>query len=242
MLKESLGAFWDILYPKNCHLCSKILTRETRAFDNCLCGECVSAMRRTPGIACSFCGAPLNHEAELKTLSCRSCKRRSHPYEKLLACYIYEGKTRDLLHKFKYGNRPYLCKSIAHLMIQVLPPSAFRDMDYLVPVPLHGARKREREFNQAQLLACQLALAFGKPVSMGLKRIRNTKPQSSLKKSEKFSNLKGSFAVTDPSSIKDKNLLIIDDIVTTTATVSEASSVLKNAGAKNISVLAFAKG
>lgn len=204
----------DILYPKNCHLCSKILTRETGAFDDHLCADCVSSMKKTAGA------------------------RES----KLFGCYIYEGATRELVHKFKYGNRPYLYKSIVRLMAEALPPGLFDSVDGLIPIPLHRVRQREREFNQAQLLACGLAGVLGKPLLTNLIRIKNTKPQSSLSKSEKISNVKNSFGVTDVSSVKDKNLLLIDDVVTTCATANEASSALKNAGAGNISVLAFAKG
>ena len=230
MLKEFSRAFLDILYPKNCHLCSKILTRETCVFDDYLCADCVSFMRKTAGVAEP--NAPL-----------RPCgKEKSHPYQKLFSCYIYEGTTRELIHKFKYGNRPYLYKSIIRLMTETLSPELFNDIDGLIPIPLHRVRQREREFNQAQLLARGLAGVFKKPVLTNLIRIKNTKPQSSLSKSEKISNLKNSFCVTDLLSVKNKNLLLIDDVVTTCSTVNEASCILKNAGARNISVLAFAKG
>ena len=230
MLKEFSRSFLDILYPKNCHLCLKVLTRETCAFDDYLCADCVSFMKKTVDVC------------EPNNLSHISSKGKSHPYQKLFSCYIYEGTTRELVHKFKYGNRPYLYKSIIRLMTETLSPELFNDIDGLIPIPLHRVRQREREFNQAQLLARGLAGVFKKPVLTNLIRIKNTKPQSSLSKSEKISNLKNSFCVTDLLSVKNKNLLLIDDVVTTCSTVNEASCILKNAGARNISVLAFAKG
>ncbi|MFH0941119.1 MAG: phosphoribosyltransferase family protein, partial [Candidatus Omnitrophota bacterium] len=109
-------------------------------------------------------------------------------------------------------------------------------------VPLHQVRIREREFNQSERIAMELSHLFKRPVSLTLKKIRNTPSQTTFKENERLSNLKDAFAVADRKAILNKNVLIIDDVITTKATVTEASRVLKNAGAKTVHILAFAKG
>ena len=224
MLKQFLTTCAELLYPKSCHICSNILKRQTSVFDDYICGKCSRAMKQAPVTSYSYVA------------------EKTFPYQKLIACYLYEGPTKELVHKFKYGNRPYLSKTIIKLMIEALNPQHFQDIDYLVPVPLHPVRLREREFNQAELIASGLSDHFKKPVRLGLKRIKNTGSQVSLNRRGRILNLKGAFAPVDLSGLKGSRVLVIDDVVTTTATVREASRVLKNAGVEHISVLAFARG
>ncbi len=222
MIKEFRTALADIIYPKNCHICSKILRNRINVFDENLCLECVNDMKKA---------VPMVYPTRLDT-----------PYGKLAACYNYEGPVRELVHKFKYENRPYLASTIARLMLKAINPALFERIDCLEPVPLHRVRIREREFNQSERIAMELSLLFKRPVSLTLKKIKNTPSQTTFKENERFSNLKNAFAVTDRKAILDKNILIIDDVVTTKATVTEASHVLKNAGARTVHILAFAKG
>jgi ComF family protein len=222
MIKEFRTTLVDIIYPKNCHICSKILKGGISAFDENICLECVKDMKKA---------VPMVSPARLDA-----------PYSKLAACYNYEGPVRELIHKFKYENRPYLAQSIARLIFKAINPSLFERIDCLMPVPLHQVRTREREFNQSERIARALSPLFKKPVSLSLKKIRNTPSQTTFKESERFSNLKNAFAVTDREAILEKSVLIIDDVITTKATVTEASRILKNAGAKTIHILAFAKG
>ena len=114
-------------------------------------------------------------------------------------------------------------------------------IDMIVPIPLHASRLREREFNQAQILSVPLGREFGKDVvTCVLKRVKATKTQTSLQDSQRFSNVRGSFCVTNPDNVKAKNILLIDDVLTTGATCSEAALALKNAGAGTVLVLTLA--
>ncbi len=212
MLKQFTSALKDILYPKNCHICSKILKGRVNAFDDNLCLDCVSSMRRTGTKGC------------------------------VTTCYAYEGSTRELIHKFKYANRPYLYESVVRLMSPTLNPALFDGVDNLVPIPLHPARLREREFNQSELIAQGLGLFFNKPVAKMLIKVRNTASQTSFSTDERLSNMKGAFAASTPAITRGKNILLIDDVVTSSATTAEATRVLKEAGAAKIGVLAFAQG
>jgi len=114
-------------------------------------------------------------------------------------------------------------------------------LDFIVPVPLHKSRQREREFNQAQLLGQQVANEFNKNIlSHILIRSKATKTQTELTQEERRRNVEGSFLVTKPDLIKDANLLLIDDVLTTGATSSEAAKSLKNAGARRVLLMTLA--
>jgi ComF family protein len=113
--------------------------------------------------------------------------------------------------------------------------------DCLMPIPLHPARLREREFNQSELVARELSGQFDKPLADSLERHRFTKPQACLKEKSRLKNVKGAFRVKNPDSVKNKNILVVDDVATTASTVAEASKALKKAGAKSVSVITFAR-
>lgn len=243
--KEMFSAFVDILFPPTCHICAKSLKEQKTAFDKNICLNCSREMALTSVASCSLCAGKLETEKELQTLLCRPCAKEPCGYEKLLACFIYQGPTKELIHTFKYGNRPYLAKTIARLMVSALSRDGQRlygKMDAIVPVPLYPARLREREFNQSRLLAEEFSAAFSAPVAPALKKLRPTPAQASLPSSARRKNVAGAFAISDKNAVLNKNILLIDDVVTTTATVREASLALKTAGAKRITVLAFAKG
>ncbi len=115
--------------------------------------------------------------------------------------------------------------------------------DLLIPVPLDRKKKWEREFNQASLLMEALAKEFRIPCSQNnLIKIRPTPAQSSLKREQRFINVKGAFRVRRPWEVNNKAMLLIDDVFTTGATVSECARVLKDKGAKRIEVLSLARG
>ena len=111
----------------------------------------------------------------------------------------------------------------------------------MIPVPLHPTRLRERGYNQSCLLADGISSAFGIPIVLNkLTRIRNTEPQAMLEAKNRFTNIHGAFTIKNSQGITRKNILIIDDLLTTGATASEAARILKTAGAKRVGVLTLA--
>lgn len=252
MAKELIAALIDILWPKNCHICSKIINRQAIAFDQYICTNCFGDMKKTSAISCQTCAGACKdaYTATCETdtpkrLLCSYCSHHPPVYQRLISCYQYEGAAKKLIHAFKYQNRPYLSKSIAKLINNRLSQyneNIFSKIDYIVAVPLHPARAREREFNQSQLIALELSKQFKKESIPALKKIRHTKSQTALNRIERFLNLSDAFVFNEKFNINDKNILIVDDVVTTSATVREAANVLKKSGASEISVLTFAKG
>lgn len=202
-------------------------------------------MKRVPVTCCALCANELTEEDELKDLRCRGCSENPPAYQALLGCYVYEGTAKELIHKYKYTNRPYLAKSMGRLMQNALTTAGSaiaQNADAIAPVPLHPARQREREFNQSELLAKEICSSLGKTFVPALKKTRNTRPQVSLKKKDRLENLSNAFFAVNPEIVRGRHILLVDDVVTTASTVNEASCTLKTAGASSISVLAFAKG
>ena len=114
-------------------------------------------------------------------------------------------------------------------------------LDFVIPIPLHKSRQRQREFNQAEILSQEVAQEFNKKALTNvLVRVKPTKTQTELTFKERCQNVKESFWVTKPELIKDTNLLLIDDVLTTGATSSEAAKSLKSAGAKKVLLLTLA--
>jgi competence protein ComFC len=244
MLKQLLSTCIDLVFPQNCHTCSAIFSSKSSKFDDHLCLECASNMQKTPIISCILCGLSLNTTIEITTLKCKNCAHKNIPYERLLCCYNYEGQVKNLLCQFKYDNRPYLAKTIAKLMINTLEEYAhtFKIIDYIVPMPLHPAKHREREFNQVELISNELSAYLNKPVLCAIKRTKNTHSQALLRPEKRPSNVRNAFAPLTNVSLNKKNILLIDDVVTTASTINEASSTIKKLGVNKIYALAFAKG
>jgi ComF family protein len=148
-----------------------------------------------------------------------------------------------LIHEFKYGSKDYLGFTLNRLLTEFireydLPLSV---LDLIVPVPLHKTRLREREYNQAEILSRHLAGEFKKELVPDiLIRNRYTKTQTELESDKRPENVRGSFSINKATLLKNKNILLVDDVLTTGATSSEAAAVLKEAGAKIVFVLTVA--
>lgn len=137
----------------------------------------------------------------------------------------YDEMVKAAIMRFKYDNCPRYAKALAFLMYNYMKNIDFGvKIDYFIPVPIHKKRKRVRGYNQAELLAKELSKLSGIPYINNLKRIKNTKPQSKLHGVEaRYNNLKNSFLLEKPEMLKDKNIMIIDDIMTTGATLEKCA-------------------
>lgn len=164
-------------------------------------------------------------------------------YDRAFSACVYDGVLKTLVHSFKYKDKEFLGKPLSRLMLDFIKehdiPAGF--MDCLIPVPLHNAKMREREYNQARVLCEHLGNALCKPVmDRNLFKCRATGTQTALERGQRIINVRGSFAVTEKSAVRGKNILLIDDVLTTGATASEAALALKSAGANIVFVLTLA--
>lgn len=239
MLRNFLNAFADILYPKICLAC-KTKLKDKSSIDNLVCGECWGKIKKNPPPFCHSCGRHLNNPT--KNI-CPSCMRKQMHFDRAFSPCAYEGVLKELILLFKYKNKDYLGTPLSRIMVEFIRdynlPMDF--IDLIIPVPLHKARLREREFNQAEVLSNHIAPIFNKRVLPdGLIRTRDTKTQTELEIKERLRNVRGGFTVRKSKDIESKNILLVDDVLTTGATSSEAAHTLKKAGAHIVFVLTLA--
>jgi competence protein ComFC len=166
------------------------------------------------------------------------------PHLGIYSVSVYEGPLRTAIHRFKFKKRKNLAEPLGIILVKYLSHSPMLDMNELeviIPVPLHKKRERQRGFNQAKLLAEILGRYYDKPVVSALERVKNTKAQFDLPRDERFNNISGAFKVSDPKSVYNKRILLLDDIYTTGATIAECSKALKIAGARRVEVLTLSR-
>jgi ComF family protein len=151
----------------------------------------------------------------------------------------YEGVLRKAINLLKYHNIKRLSKPLSDIILKTGIPRA----DVIIPVPLYEKRLRHREFNQSALLAKHMAKSLGVALILNcLVKIRDTMPQVGLSSKERIMNIRKAFKTRNKGLITDKNVLLVDDVLTTGATVRECSNVLKKSGAGNIYVVTLAHG
>ena len=240
MFKVIVNGFIDLVYPKRCLLCAARI--DELLFENFLCRGCFAKIEKNKAPFCAKCGQSLTH-TQFENGVCNKCRRKPFAFSRAWSACYYEGVLKDLIHRFKYEHNPKLARLLAQPLAGFIQEYKIplEKFDCCIPMPLHPIRLREREFNQAQLLAEEIGGNFNLQILRGaLSKIKNTRPQTDLKEKERFSNIKGAFAVQDETMIKGKTILLLDDLITTGATASEASATLINAGAKDVCVLTLA--
>lgn len=240
VFRRVISHLLDIVYPKTCLACHERLTDS--CMDGLVCFECWQKIKKNTPPFCSLCGRSLRKE-NLHRSICSECQKMNWHFDRAFSPCVYEGVIKELIHAFKYKNKDHLGHTLSRLMIDFIKefrvPVDF--VDFIVPIPLHRSRFREREFNQAQVLSEHLAREFQKPVASDwLQRLRATKTQTDLERDMRLINVRGSFSVKDPHLVKGKNIFLIDDVFTTGATSSEAAKTLKQAGAQVVFAMTLA--
>jgi competence protein ComFC len=239
-LRSVLKGTKDILYPKVCVVCRHSL--HSAGSDEHVCADCLKKIKKHAPPFCIRCGRQLKRQSIAKNI-CPQCIRRQFHFDRTFSSCQYEGTIKELIHAFKYKQKEHLSATLSKLMIEFIREYhvPMEIIDYIVPMPLSSAKLREREFNQAKTLSTHIAFAFNKRLlDTSLLRHRHTKTQADLAWQERLENVKDSFSVSQPETIAGKNILLIDDVLTTGATASEATKALKKAGAGVVFVLTLA--
>jgi ComF family protein len=207
-----------------------------------LCKRCGDDARPIEAPYCQQCSLPFEGEITGE-FRCNNCEDRKYHFLASVSCYRARGVVRDLIHRFKYGREYYLRHQLAEWAAAGLDDQRLRtpDFDALVPVPLHSARQREREFNQAEAIADLLGRRSGKPVVSALQRIRYTDSQTVHNRAERMENLRGAFRVRHPAVVLNRHLVLVDDVFTTGSTVEECARVLTEAGAASVRAIVVAR-
>lgn len=222
-----------LLFPSACHACKEELKNNAVPF---FCNSCWSGVRPMEGPFCPQCGKPFASSSALSfspAHRCGDCRSDPPFFDRMIAPYSFEGTLSKGLFLYKYSRKVSLASPLAALIIPFL--ETIEKNDYILPVPLHRERLREREFNQSLLLGSVLERVLKIPLKEDLLiKLKPTGHQMKLSRSDRRINLKNSFAVSDPKKIAGKKVLLIDDVFTTGMTMNECAKVLKKAGCREV--------
>lgn len=206
-----IGRLLDLLYPPKCVLCHKILPNSRQQL-------------------CDACGRFV--------LTQRVQTRQGHHFARCVAPLAYDEPVRSSIHRFKFAGRKFYAKTFGLWMAAAIGQE-YEDFDLITWVPISRKRLRRRGYDQSRLLAEETAKNLGREVVPCLKKIRNNPPQSrSTKREQRRKNVAGAYEVT--GDVKGLRILLVDDVITTGATLEECSRMLRRAGAKEVLCAAIA--
>jgi len=221
-----------LIYPPVCQVCD---TERVSAGQGYVCDDCRKLVRLIEPPFCKRCGLPF--EGDLTTpFECSNCRDMKLHFSSARSAVAAGEVILDIIHRYKY--------QLAELLVQQAAPElASEKWDLIVPVPLHPAKEREREFNQAVHLAGHLALATGLPVNKDLvRRVVPTSTQTLLSREKRIANVRRAFAMNNGCRLKGERIVLVDDVLTTGSTTSACARVLRKAGAAEVCVWTVARG
>jgi len=233
------SSFLDLVWPRSCEICGA----HPGQAGYYLCWDCLRALPLIQAPFCTWCGDPVDG-AITRDYLCSLCVDRKPAFDQARSALRFKGGIKDVLHRFKYSNATHMTSDLAALLHACVNIHyAQEQFDAVSFVPLHPAKARSRTYNQARLLAEKLARLLDLPLAGGcLSRIRETGTQTRLNMKTRAENVANAFQADCPEWIEGRNFLLVDDVMTTGATVSAVSRELKEAGAGRICVVTVARG
>ena len=224
-LKLTWDAFWELIFPSRlcCIICGSSLGEGSQYG---ICRSCLEDM--------DFIEEKRWLQASFKTQEGKGIR--------MFSVISYKGNIKGLIYDFKYNQKTYIGRHLAEMMTEFLLKEGL-SYDVIIPVPLYKKKEAKRGFNQSAIIAKYLGQNTGVEVmASNLQRVRNTAIMHTLNKQERIDNVKAAFSLKNPKAIYNKRILLIDDILTTGATINECGGILYEAGAKEIIACTLAKG
>lgn len=202
-----------------------------------LCSKCMEQLKFIQKPFCHGCGTELDGVLDL----CSKCiSAETRPWAHAISVFHMKGLGSNLVHRFKYNNCFELGRPLASLAAQAVRDHSI-DVDVIVPVPLHWRRQFLRGYNQSEVIAKQLSRELKIPTEKLIARHKHTKQQAKLDKTERENNLIDAFSVIKGANCKKRSILLVDDVMTTGATLTEAAKVLLKEVATEVNVLVLAR-
>jgi competence protein ComFC len=235
-VNTGLGFF----YPETCQLCGD---ERATIRDGFVGPECWRQVRFIRSPFCERCGLPF--EGDLTTsFECTNCRELELYFTSARSAVVARTVVLEAIHRFKYQRALWFGDFLADLLIrEAVPVLRGQKWDFIAPVPLHSLKKREREFNQAEILARRLSEAVKIPLNTKLlRRVSPTLTQTRLTKAERAKNMRGAFAVREDVALNAERIVLVDDVFTTGATTSACARTLSAAGAGAVCVWTVARG
>jgi len=235
-----LNATLSFFYPEWCQLCGNARAGPSQGF---VCRTCRSTVHWIEPPFCGRCGLPFPGEITA-AFECSNCRNEELAFSFARSAARAHDVVLEAIHRYKYRRALWLEPFLADLLIhKALPELSAEDWNVIVPVPLHPAKRRQREFNQAERLARRLGKATGIPVNTKLlHRIVDTKTQTHLTRDERKTNMRNAFAVRNRLGLDGKRIVLVDDVLTTGATTNACAKALLKAGANEVCVWTVARG
>ncbi|MCL2874500.1 MAG: ComF family protein, partial [Defluviitaleaceae bacterium] len=233
------------IYPQPCPVCNEIANNQQG-----ICGECYrSSLNPISGETCIKCGKPAEHRGTI----CEDCTGRLLHFDRNISVFTYDPLLRRAIHRFKYSFNPYSASVFGKEIGKALAQGEYveffakhRKEFAVISVPLHKKRYKKRGYNQSEILAEETAAVLGMLfIKNCIGRTKNTVPQSEISQfDERTANIKDAFTILNPDFIRAKNILVVDDIYTTGATLNELSRIIKPISGKRIftATLAISSG
>ena len=227
----------SFLFPPICPLCAKELLDKGEH----ICKSCSKKQIFIKEPTCYSCGKPMkNHEKEY----CSDCRQHPKNFERGMGLCIYQKPVTNSLAAIKYKNE----RKFAKYYLEEIQKRKYRDLlqlkiDVIIPVPIHRKKRRKRGFNQAEIFANGIAEMLNKPMYTKIvERIHDTKLQKQLNKEERIRNIQGAYYLKNGKKLKNKNVLVLDDIYTTGSTAEAVTVALKQLGIREVYVFCIAIG
>jgi ComF family protein len=228
----------DLLLPPSCFSCGGEISGHHE-----MCGQCWQVLNFVTKPYCEVCGFPFEHETASTSSLCAGCLRRTPNFDVARAALCYDGASRRLVLGLKYGDRTEGTRTFAHWLARSAG-AAINGADAVIPVPLHPFRLFRRRYNQAGIMARALARELNcRFDTRSLYRKKPTPSQGGLTRRQRFKNVRSAFDVrkTRREAISGFHVVLVDDVMTTGATVETCARVLKRAGAARVSVLTLTR-
>lgn len=232
-----VGAAANAIWPPQCPSCGERVDSQGP-----LCISCWSQVHFLVEPQCCCCGVPFEY-AQPVGAECLRCLTRRPVYRAAKSAMRYDDFSKALILRFKYGDRQDIARILADWMTRA-GDNLLRDADLIMPVPLHWSRLFARRFNQSAILGKRIAasrdLVFD---PTALRRVRRTPSQGAMKFKQRQRNVRGAFAVQNKAvpNVKDKGIILVDDVLTTGATAENCAKTLLEAGARHVDVLTAAR-
>lgn len=248
LLKRAWVALGELLLPRTCAVCGA----EPAGCD-LLCADCAGTLRALPEARCPHCARACPADSgkgpapgAARVTRCAECRKRPPPFRCVVAAMRSAGVVREVIHGFKYEGKRHLLPLLGRWIAEAADDPLLRapPVEAWVPVPLHWSRLWWRGFNQAALLARAVARKHGGPCIEALHRTRSTGTQTRLEKEQRWQNLHGSIGVKKRAlpRIRGREVVVVDDVLTTGATAHACAHALLRAGARGVRILTVARG
>ena len=243
-MRSALDGIAVVLLPSNCRICERPLVRLARVP---VCNSCIDSLEPARVKACSICGEVLDLASREAEPICPPC-RRAHPeFDFAVSFGAYDGALRKLIHLLKYEQLRPAANILGAKLAEAIAGCSYEGSEpvLLIPVPLHRIKRRLRGFNQSELIAHSAARDLDRAqfsIHNGIvRRVRPTVSQTGLTRHQRRENIRGAFVVTKPAQLRDRTVVLIDDVYTTGTTLNECARVLRRAGARQVVVATVAR-